>query len=136
PRARLEVKADREPGVLGGRPQPVPSRVADVDREDIENRAAVAHSRTPLELSGGGLGRVAGQEREHAQPVGGDGVELLDRPVVPGVEAGRGVYRGHRAVDLSAAIICSTWLNGGPAVVPPSTGNTTPVTCAERSLAR
>src|SRR5438552_2741380 len=31
-----------------------------------------------------GLGGVGGEAREHAQPVGAAGVELLDRPVVPG----------------------------------------------------
>ena len=36
-----------------------------------------------LELGRGGLGRVGGQEREHAQAIRGHRVELLDGPVVP-----------------------------------------------------
>ncbi len=43
----------------------------------------------PLELGHRRLGRVAGQEREGAEPIGSEGVELLDGPVVPGRVAGR-----------------------------------------------
>ena len=82
-----------------GGPQPVPGRVADVDVEDADDRAAVTARRAALELGRRGLGRVAGQEREHAQPIGRDRVELLDRPVVPRREA-RVLQRG--VVDREA----------------------------------
>ena len=82
-RPALDVEADGEAGVLGGGPQPVPRPVAEVDVEDVDDRAAVAELRAALQLRRRGLGRVAGQEREHAQPIGSDRVELLDRPVVP-----------------------------------------------------
>ena len=93
-RAALDVEADRQARVLRRGPQPVPRRVADVDVEHADDRAAVAERRAALELGGRGLGRVAGQEREHAQPIGRDRVELLDRPVVPRARSTRSCSAG------------------------------------------
>ena len=39
-----DVEADRQPGVLRGRPEPVPSRIADVDVEDTDDRAPVTRA--------------------------------------------------------------------------------------------
>ena len=69
--------------MLSGGPEPVPGGVAEVDVERADDRTAMSARRTSLQLRGRGLRRVAGQEREHAQPIGSDGVELLDGPVVP-----------------------------------------------------
>ena len=79
----LEVEADRDAGAAGRRPQPVPGPIADVDREDVDDGAAMTEVGAAFELGCGGVRRVAGQEREDAQPLGRDRVELLHGPVVP-----------------------------------------------------
>ena len=77
------------PASAGRRPQPVPGPIADVDVEDVDDGAAVTDAGAALELGRGGLRRVAGQERQHAEPVGRGRVELLGGPVVPGRVARR-----------------------------------------------
>ena len=83
-RPALDVEAEGQAGGLGRRPQPVPRRIAGIEVEHVDERAPVPEARTAFELGHRRLGRVAGEEGECAQPVGGRGVELLDGPVVPG----------------------------------------------------
>ncbi len=64
-------------------PEPIPGGSPRSMSNDADDRAAVPARRASLQLGGRSLRRVAGQEREHAQPIGSDGVELLDGPVVP-----------------------------------------------------
>src|SRR5581483_7419232 len=63
-------------------------------------------------------------------------VEAL-RPLEVGDHLARVVVDAHRhPFCLPAARMACSWLAGGPVAVPPSTGRTTPVTYAARSLAR
>ena len=92
-------------------PHRVPSRVDDV-------RAA--------------LGERARQPR--LPDVGRDRGEI--EVVVAGVDAGRRIHGPYFGLRVGAAATSLIFAIGRPAVVPPSTGSTIPVTCAERSLAR
>ena len=77
------------PVCCGCGPQPVPGRITQVDVEGADDGATMAECRAALELERGGFRRVAGQERQHAQPIRRDRVELLDGPVVPSAVARR-----------------------------------------------
>ena len=50
------------PVSVGGGPQPIPGRIADVDGEHVDDGAVVAVPSGALELGGGGVGGVARQD--------------------------------------------------------------------------
>jgi hypothetical protein len=51
PRAPLEVEADRQAGLVRGRPEPVPCAIGEIDVEDVEDHPTVADARAPLQFS-------------------------------------------------------------------------------------
>ena len=64
------MEAERQSGLLGGRPEAIPGGIAGIDGEDVDDRAPVTLLRDSLELGDGRLRRGRGQEREGTEPVG------------------------------------------------------------------
>ena len=77
------MEAERQPGLLGRRPQPVPGGIAGIEVEDVDDRAPVTLVGDALQFRGRRLRGCGWGGTRDTEPVGSEGVELLNGPVVP-----------------------------------------------------